>query len=119
MTGAWGGSRAGTSGPAPSASSCRRPADTGWVSRKYYTEVGIISGVQVGWAGPGLGPGQQVPGPGEAGQGVGPQQVCPVYLGQAEVDTMYQHCRQVGTQCCMIKYIYTNYYVKRTWFMFI
>ena len=69
-----------------------------WVRRKYFTEVGIISGVQVGWAGPGLGPGQQVPGPGEAGQGVGPQQVCPVYLGQGEVDTMYQHCRQVGTR---------------------
>ena len=44
-------------------------------------------------AGPGLAPGQLVP----HGEGLSPEQVCPVSLSQAEMEAMYKHCRQVRT----------------------
>lgn len=42
--------------------------------------------------GPGLAPGQLVP----YGEGLEPEQVCPVSLSQAEVEAMYKHSRQVS-----------------------
>ena len=58
----------------------------------------IAGGSWVGWAGPGLAPGDQVP----TGDNVnsptarlGGDQVCPVYLDQDIMANMYQHCRQV------------------------
>lgn len=44
-------------------------------------------------AGPGLAPGQLVP----HGEGLSPEQVCPVNLSQPEMEAMYKHCRQVRT----------------------
>ena len=44
------------------------------------------------FTGPGLAPGQLVP----HGEGLSPEQVCPVSLSQEEMEAMYKHCRQVS-----------------------
>ena len=57
-------------------------------------------GQWVGWPGAGLPHGQAVPRAEGGGHGatarLGGDQVCPVYLDKAQIDHMYQHCRQVS-----------------------